>query len=318
VIETVVRAARPVAASVRLLELAAVDGGPLPRFAAGDHIDLALAPGLTRSYSLVGAPEPEPSSYQIAVARDAASRGGSRIVHESVRPGSRLVISEPVSDFPLTETAPHSVLIAGGIGITPILSMARRLTQLGASWEVHYAAGSHRAAAFLTELSALADAGTGLLRTYLADEDGPRSLKIASLLADAPGAAHFYCCGPASMLADFEEATRGLDPEHVHLERFRGDPPAALGGQGFTVELARSGKTLHVAPEETILDAVLDAGVDIDFSCMEGICGSCRTTVLSGEPEHHDAVLTPQERAAADTMMICCSGTRGTHLVLDL
>lgn len=317
-IATVVRAARPAAASVRLLELAHLDGDPLPRFAAGDHIDVTLAPGLIRSYSLIGAPEPEPSSYQIAVALDPASRGGSRTVHEYVHTGSRLMISDPVGDFPLTETAPHSVLIAGGIGITPVLSMARRLTQLEASWEVHYAARSRHAAAFLPELLALADAGAGNLQTYLADEDGPRSLKTASLVADTPGTAHFYCCGPASMLADFEEATQGLDPERVHLERFRGDPPTALGGQGLTVELSRSGMTLQVPPEETILDAVLDAGVDVDFSCMEGICGSCRTTVLSGEPEHHDTVLTPQERSAANTMMICCSGARGTRLVLDL
>ncbi|MEU9158050.1 PDR/VanB family oxidoreductase [Streptomyces sp. NPDC048417] len=316
-INTVVRSTRQVASSVRLLELAPVDGGPLPAFAAGDHIDVVPAPGLTRSYSLLGAPGPNPPSYQIAVALDPASRGGSRAVHESVRAGSRLVISEPVSDFPLTETAPHSVLIAGGIGITPILSMARRLTRLNASWEVHYAAHARHTAAFLPELSALADSGAGHLRTYLADEDGSRTLKIASLVADTPGAAHLYCCGPASMLADFEEATQGLEPERVHLERFRGDPPTA-SGRGFTVELARSAKTLRIAPEETILDAVLDAGVDVDFSCMEGICGSCRTAVLSGEPEHHDTVLTPQERAAADTMMICCSGAKGPHLVLDL
>jgi vanillate O-demethylase ferredoxin subunit len=119
------------------------------------------------------------------------------------------------------------------------------------------------------------------------------------------------------MLADFEEATHGLDLERTHLERFRGDLPSAVGG-GFTVELARSGKALEVAPGETILDAVLDAGVNVDFSCMEGICGSCRTHVLSGEPEHRDAVLSPEERTAGDTMMICCSGTKGTRLVLDL
>jgi vanillate O-demethylase ferredoxin subunit len=316
-IEAVVRNTIQAAESVRLLELEPVDGSPLPGFVAGDHIDVTLAPGLMRSYSLVGAPEREPSSYRIAVALDPESRGGSRAVHESVHAGSRLVISEPAGDFRLTESAPHSVLIAGGIGITPILCMARRLTQLGASWEVHYAARSRHAAAFLPELSALADSGAGSLRMYFADEDGPRALKIASLVADTSGEAHFYCCGPASMLADFEEATHGLDLERTHLERFRGDLPSAVGG-GFTVELARSGKALEIAPGETILDAVLDAGVNVDFSCMEGICGSCRTHVLSGEPEHRDAVLSPEERTAGDTMMICCSGTKGTRLVLDL
>ncbi|MET8285329.1 PDR/VanB family oxidoreductase [Streptomyces sp. NPDC051639] len=316
-IETFVRNTVRAAESVRLLELGPVDGIPLPGFGAGDHIDITLAPGLTRSYSLVGTPERDPSSYRIAVALDPESRGGSRAVHESVHTGSRLVISEPAGGFRLMESAPHSVLIAGGIGITPILSMARRLTQLEAPWEVHYAARSRHAAAFLPELSALADSGAGGLRTYFADEDGPRALKIASLVADTSGEPHLYCCGPASMLADFEEATRGLGPDRVHLERFRGDLPSAVDG-GFTVELARSGKALGIAPGATILDAVLDAGVDVDFSCMEGICGSCRTRVLAGEPEHRDTVLSAEERAAGDTMMICCSGTKGTRLVLDL
>ncbi|QIY61388.1 2Fe-2S iron-sulfur cluster-binding protein [Streptomyces sp. RPA4-2] len=316
-IETFVRNTVRAAESVRLLELGPADGIPLPGFGAGDHIDVTLAPGLTRSYSLVGTPERDPSSYRIAVALDPESRGGSRAVHESVHTGSRLVISEPAGGFRLMESAPHSVLIAGGIGITPILSMARRLTQLEAPWEVHYAARSRHAAAFLPELSALADSGAGGLRTYFADEDGPRSLKIASLVADTSGEPHLYCCGPASMLADFEEATRGLGPDRVHLERFRGDLPPAVDG-GFTVELARSGKALGIAPGATILDAVLDAGVDVDFSCMEGICGSCRTRVLAGEPEHRDTVLSAEERAAGDTMMICCSGTKGTRLVLDL
>jgi tetrachlorobenzoquinone reductase len=317
VIETVVRNTLRAAESVRLLELESADGTPLPGFFAGDHIDVTPAPGLTRSYSLVGVPEREPSTYQIAVALDPDSRGGSRAVHESVHTGSRLVIGEPASGFRLTESAPHSVLIAGGIGITPILSMARRLTRLDASWEVHYAARSRHAAAFLPELSALAESGAGRLRVYLADEDGPRALKIASLVADASGETHLYCCGPASMLADFEDAAHGTDPDRVHLERFRAGRPPAVG-KGFTVELARSGKALDIAPGETILDAVLDAGVHVDFSCMEGICGSCRTPVLAGEPEHRDTVLSPQERTSGETMMICCSGTKGTRLVLDL
>lgn len=316
-IDAVVRGAALVAEGVRLLEIGAAGGGPLPGFTAGDHIDLALGPGVVRSYSLVGAPERQPSSYWIAVALDPNSRGGSRAVHDRLHAGFHVEVTEPVGDFRLDESARHSVLIAGGIGITPILAMVRKLVRLGASWEVHYAARSARTAAFLRELDALTAVGRGKLHVYLNDEDGPRRLKIASVVAGSTPETHLYCCGPASMLDDFTEATRGLDERRVHLERFRGDAPIAAGG-GFTVQLARSGKSLDISRGETILDAVLDAGVEVEFSCAEGICGSCRTRVLDGEPEHRDTVLSAAERSAGDTMLICCSGSKGARLVLDL
>lgn len=313
-IDVVVMSTAQVADGVRALELAAADGGPLPGFSAGDHIDLVLGPRMVRSYSLAGAPEPEPSRYRVAVALVKDGRGGSRAVHETLRPGSRLSVSEPVSTFRLAESAKHTVLIAGGIGITPILSMAYQLSRTGASWEAHYAAASRPAAAFLGELAALDD---GAAHAYLRDEDGPRSLKIASVIADAPPDAHVYCCGPARMLDDFTDATRQLDSERVHLERFAGgaDPAPA---HGLTVELARSAMTLQIADDQTILDAVLDAGVDVAFSCMEGICGTCRTRVLAGVPDHRDFVLSDAERAAGDAMTICCSRSKGDRLVLDI
>lgn len=313
-IDVVVRSTEQVADGVRSLELAAADGGPLPAFSAGDHIDLTLGPGLVRSYSLVGTPDPEPYRYRVAVALSSSGRGGSRAVHQTVRPGSRISISAPVGSFQLAEPARHTVLIAGGIGITPILSMACQLSSTGASWEAHYAASSRSAAAFLPELTALSDTA---VHVYLRDEDGPRSLKIASIIADAPPDAHIYCCGPATMLDDFTEATRDLDGDRVHMERFTGISDARPA-HGYTVELARSSTTLRINEGQSVLDAVLDAGIEVEFSCMEGICGTCRTRVLSGQPDHRDSVLSPAERAAGDIMLICSSGSKGDRLVLDI
>jgi ferredoxin len=199
--------------------------------------------------------------------------------------------------------------------------MAYELSRRGASWEAHYAAGSRSAAAYLAELTALNPA---VVHTHLRDENGPRSLKIASVIAEAPPGAHFYCCGPVPMLDDFAEATREIDGGRVHQERFQGADEASAAGAaagqagGFTVELARAGKTLHVADGQTILDAVLDAGINVPFSCREGICGTCRTRVLAGEPDHKDFVLSAAERAAGNVMQICVSRSKGDLLVLDI
>jgi tetrachlorobenzoquinone reductase len=314
-ISTVVRSVVPIAEGVRMLELVAV-AGPLPGFRAGDHIDLELAPGLVRSYSLVGAPEPAPGCYRVAVALERDGRGGSRLVH-SLHEGARLVVRPPVGGFPLLENAAHTVLIAGGIGITPILSMVRRLVQLDASWELHYAARSPRATAFLPLLEAL-DPGHQRVRLYLGEGGGARRLEVGRVIAATPPTGHLYCCGPTALLDEFVAATAGIDPGRVHLERFRADEVVAADNQGLTVELALSGRTIQVGDGETILDALLDAGVEVPFSCMEGVCGSCRTKVLDGTPDHRDSVLSAAERAAGETMIVCTSRAKGDHLVLDL
>jgi ferredoxin-NADP reductase len=297
--------------AVNCYELRAAGGGDLPPFTAGAHLDVHLPTGLIRSYSLTN-PQGERHRYLIGVARDAMSRGGSNFIHDQVRAGDVLEICAPRNNFALAESAEHSILIAGGIGITPILCMIHRLEELGRPWQLHYAARSRRAAAFLDELSR-----SERVSFSFDDERQGGFLDLAAIVASAPPGTHFYCCGPAPMLAAFEAATTTLPGDQVHLEYFTARDVAATEG-GFVVELARSGKTIEVRPGETILEAVQAAGINPPHSCCEGICATCETTVLEGIPDHRDSVLSDDERASNATMMICCSGSKSPRLVLDL
>jgi ferredoxin-NADP reductase len=317
VIEVLVDAAFDIADEVRQVELRTADGTALPAFAAGDHVEVHLGPDLSRCYSLVGRPGAVTHAYRIAVALDPASRGGSKAIH-ALREGQALTISAPRSNFPLAPGPAPAVLIAGGIGITPILTMAYGLNAEDRPWQLHYAFRSPTAAALLPELSTLAAPCPERLRLYPDEPTGLPSIDLSALVTAAPPNAELYCCGPAGMLDAFAAATRDLDPARVHVERFTREAPLATGGDALTVRLSRSGLTLQVGPEDTILDAVLDAGVDVEYSCMEGICGSCRTRVLRGVPDHRDQVLTERERADEDIMMICCSRAKGDDLELDL
>ncbi|MBU3651470.1 MAG: oxidoreductase [Limnohabitans sp.] len=287
----------------------------LPAFQAGAHIDVHLPNGEVRCYSLCNSSE-ETHRYVVAVARDAHGRGGSAYMHDTLRVGHTLRIGRPRQHFPLREDATQTVLIAGGIGITPIWSMVQRLQQLGRDWSLHYATRSRAHAAFLAELTALGQAHPGRVHLHFDQEQG--LFDLAPLLRNgAKAGTHVYCCGPRPMLASFELATSDWPPEQVHLEYFQAqDVPALV--QGLEVELHRAGKTLVVAEGQSVLDAVLDAGVDVAFSCMAGICGSCEVTVLAGEPDHRDSVLSEQQKATNKTMMICCSGAKSARLVLDL
>ena len=303
------------AQGVLLLELRAAGGGPLPGYAAGAHIDLHLPGDMVRSYSLLDAPEAAPRRWRVAVQLEAGGRGGSRAVHQRLRVGDRLDLSGPRNAFPLVEDGAPCVLIAGGIGITPIWCMAQRLAATGASWSLHYAAASRPRAAFLDEVAALAG---DRLRLHIDAEQGGRVFDLVAAVAAAPATAHLYCCGPAPMLAAFRAATAGRDPARLHTESFVPEAPVDRRG-GFAVTLARSGRTLAVAEGQSVLDVLLDAGVALSFSCMEGLCGSCRVGVLAGVPDHRDTVLSAAERAGGKVMMVCCSGSRdGGPLVLDL
>jgi tetrachlorobenzoquinone reductase len=286
---------------------------PLPQFTPGAHIDLHLQNGLIRSYSLVNPPT-ERHRYVIAVGRDAASRGGSKYLHESIRCGDVVSAAGPRNNFPLQEDATDSVFIAGGIGITPIFAMVQRLAALGRRWQLYYCARTRKSAAYVSELSAL---GKDQVRFNFDGEDGGQVLDVDAVVSASPAGSHFYCCGPTGMLSAFERATARIAPERVHLEYFAPVLPAATEG-GFAVELARSSRTVFVPPGRSILDVLIEAGVDLSFSCAEGICGTCETRVLSGTPDHRDLVLTAQEKASNRKMMICCSGCKGDKLVLDL
>lgn len=299
------------------VELRPQGGGEFPAFSAGSHIDLHLPNGLERSYSLCN-DSGERHRYVVGVLKDRASRGGSRAVHEQLRVGMPLVISAPRNNFPLQEAAAHTVLIAGGIGVTPLLAMARRLRELGRSCEVLYFARSRKAAAFLGELQQLEVP----LTTHFDDEaGGPPDLR--ALLAARPAAAglHLYACGPTPMLDAFEKFSAELGHgENAHIERFTAvEHKAAEDARTtFTVELAKSGKTFVITPEKSILDTLLEAGIEVDHSCCEGVCGSCETRVLAGEPDHRDSILSAKERASNKVMMLCVSGCKSAGLTLDL
>lgn len=309
-----VQAMRWEAEGIVSLELAPLDPSvSLPPWQAGAHVDLHLGNSMVRSYSLLGTAG---SAWRVAVNRDEASRGGSRWVHEQLRVGMLLEVGAPRNLFALDEGVHPSLFIAGGIGITPLLAMARRLAELRRPWVMHYAVRSRARAAFVAELQALAENGSGSLHLHVDEEQG-RVLDVAAVVAAAPRNAHLYACGPKPLLAAYQQATAGWPAAQVHSESFTG-VEATGAASGFTVQLRRSGLTVAVAPGQTVLQAVRAAGVDPMYSCESGVCGTCEVAVLAGTPEHRCMVLSPEERAAGQRMMICCSGSLTPTLELDL
>jgi ferredoxin-NADP reductase len=298
------------------VDLRPAPGVVFPAFQAGSHIDLHLPNGMVRSYSLCNNSQ-ERDRYVVGVLKDRASRGGSRCVHEQLRVGLPITISVPRNLFALHEDATHSVLVAGGIGVTPVLCMARRLKDLGHSFEFLYFARSRKSAAFVAEIEAL-----GVPVTWHFDDEkgGPPDL-TALLGRRAPAASeHFYACGPAVMLDNFEKTCAALGHANAHIERFTAVEVAAAvdAKTTFTVELRRSGQTFEVTPDTTLHKRLIEINADVPFSCEEGICGSCETKVLEGVPDHRDMVLTDAERAANKAMMVCVSGCKSARLVLDI
>lgn len=311
------------APQVLSVELAHPEGADLPAWEAGSHIDVHLPNGVVRQYSLSNQPG-DTRRYVLGVLNEKVSRGGSRCVHQQLRVGERLTISAPRNNFPLAQGAAHSVLVAGGIGLTPILAMARRLVALGQAATLLYCARSAKDAAFVGELQALAAASSGKLALTLRFDDeagGPPDLQ--AFLKPHAGAAgtHVYGCGPAPMLDAFVAAAAavGLPPEQVHIERFApAEDAAATSTEAYVVELANSGQSFTVPAGEGLLDFLLAQGVNAPHSCRSGICGTCETGVLGGEVDHRDSVLTDAEKATGKTMMICVSGCKRGPLVLAL
>jgi vanillate O-demethylase ferredoxin subunit len=234
-------------------------------------------------------------------------------MHETLRVGTTLRVSVPRNNFKLAEDAKHSVLVAGGIGVTPIRCMVDRLRHLGRSWELHYGVRRRAEAAFLDDFQA----DPSPLHLHVDEETPGVLLDIPGIVDAAPADAHLYCCGPGPMLAAFETATVGRPETHVHVEYFSSSVPVAAAG-GFSVRMAKSGRVIAVSPGETILEALHAAGVDAPFSCGQGVCGACETKVVDGVPDHRDMILSPQEKASNRSMMICCSGSRTPELVLDI
>jgi tetrachlorobenzoquinone reductase len=310
-IEAVLTQIRMAARDTNLYTFARADRGPLPGAMPGAHIGLILPNGVERQYSLIEY-GPSLSEYTVGVKRDANSRGGSVFMHDQLRVGMTLKLVPPRNNFPLKEDAGLVVLLAGGIGITPIYCMVKRLVELKRPWQLHYSCRSRADAAFLDELSRHGEA-----RFHFDDEAQGKFLSVADIVAKAPKHAHLYCCGPGPMLAAFEAATANRPAEQVHVEYFTPKFEAASEG-GFIVVLARSKRELTIPPGKSILQAVREAGIQVPHSCEEGVCGACETRVISGIPDHRDSILTESERAENATMMICCSGSKSPKLVLDI
>ncbi|SFL44991.1 PDR/VanB family oxidoreductase [Geodermatophilus ruber] len=309
--EVVVAARRQEADGVVGLDLALPSGERLPAWTPGAHIDVELPNGLTRQYSLCGDPA-DTGAWRIGVLREADGRGGSAWIADELAVGDTLRVRGPRNNFPLLPAARY-VFVAGGIGITPLLPMIRAAVAAGAEWELHYGGRTRASMAFLAELAPHGD------RVHLHPQDEVGLLPLAAVLGTPAADTLVYCCGPAPLLDAVEDSCRPWGPGALHVERFTAAPRVTDGEDStFEVVLEQSGLTLEVPPELSVLEAVENAGVPVLSSCTEGTCGTCETTVLEGEVDHRDVILTDEEKAANDTMMICVSRCRGPRLVLDL
>ncbi|KRW73859.1 Vanillate O-demethylase oxidoreductase [Pseudomonas sp. TTU2014-066ASC] len=313
-IQVVVSDKRQVANGICRFELAAIDA-TLPPFEAGAHIDVHVAPGLIRQYSLCNDPA-ESHRYVIGVLNEPTSRGGSRTLHETIQVGDQLTIGAPRNLFSLEPTAERHLLLAGGIGVTPILSMAWRLHAQGADFEMHYCARSPEHAAFVDVIRAAPFAEQ--VKFHF---DTTQRLDAKALLAEPRTGTHLYICGPGGFMDHMLDTARrcGWADAALHREFFAAPTQGEVGGdQPFDVQLSRSGMTLHVPTDKSVLQVLEAAGVEISSSCEQGICGACLTPVLEGEPDHRDQFLTDAERACNDQFTPCCSRAKGNCLVLDL
>lgn len=296
---------------IAILDLTA-HGSSLPPAAAGSHLILNLPNDLKRSYSLLCGSE-RPDAYRIAVLRQPGGRGGSAFVHDELAAGDTILSSRPRSGFPLVEDAEASIFVAGGIGVTPLLAMARRLAEIDRPFQFHLAVRSREQAIFAKEIEAL-----GPLCLHVDDERMGRPLDMKAVVSAVPEGSHIYCCGPDGMLDAFLHETQARAPETVHFERFGAARPAQQEDGGFTVILKRSGRELFVPPSTSILDRLAEAGIEVQSSCCDGVCGTCETVVLEGAVDHRDGVLTNRERESGSVMMVCVSRALGDTLVLDI
>jgi vanillate O-demethylase ferredoxin subunit len=315
-----VRVARKanVATDICTLELvAAEDGAPLPTFSAGSHLDVHLPGGLTRQYSLCNDPK-ETHRYLIGVLRDPASRGGSQAVHEQVQEGQVLQISTPKNHFGLAHDAKRSLLLGGGIGITPILCMAERLAVMGANFQLHYCTRSPERTAFLERISASSFAKQ--VQFHFDNGEPAQKLDLATLLSTPQAEVHLYVCGPKGFMDAVLKTARnkGWPESQLHYEFFAAEVTKSDADAAFEIKLASSGRIIPVAKDQTVTKALSAAGVGIQTACEQGVCGTCLTRVLEGVPDHKDQYLTPEEQAANDQFLPCCSRAKTACLVLDI
>lgn len=295
------------------LDLQDPDRWPLPGFTAGSHIDVVLPGGLLRQYSLCGDPA-DRLRYRVGVLDVKGGRGGSAAVHQ-FQVGDIVSVSLPRNHFPIADVATKHVLIGGGIGITPLLSMVSELRRRGADFFLQICARSAKVTPFKDELDAIVREGRAAI--HYDGGDPTAGLDLQELLRNPSKGDHVYCCGPGGFMDAVAAATSHWPEETVHFERF-GAPPAAANrtGTAYTIELARSKRELIVAPGQTMSDAIKAADIALDTSCQAGTCGACKTRYLSGSPIHRDMVLRRAERGAYVTP--CVSGCASDRMVLDL
>ncbi|MBD0860708.1 oxidoreductase [Gordonia sp. zg691] len=298
--------------SVKTLYLSRPDGSSVGGYSPGAHIDVVGPTAITRQYSLCSRPDGR-ESYAVAVKREEASRGGSAALHE-LRVGDRLQISEPRNLLGIDSSATHHVLVAAGIGITPMLSMARYLDVQGIGFELHYFSRTEQDAAFLPLLR---DRCPEKLHAHVGVPRDEQSAILSAALLDAPPGTHVYVCGPDGFMAKVREtAERFVHADAVHHENFHANEHAQdAANTAFDVEF--DGATYHVPADRSIVDVLGENGCDIDTSCNEGICGTCIMQVLSGEPEHRDNVLTKAERESGEVIAVCVSRAVGDRIEID-
>lgn len=306
-----------IALDITLFELVHGEGMALPAFSAGAHINVQVPGGLTRQYSLCNDPA-EVHRYQIAVLKDAKGRGGSRAMHEQLREGEEIVISAPRNHFEIVTEAQTNVLLAGGIGITPLLCMAERLSAIGRPFELHYCTRSEDRTAFRDRIAASRYARQ--VRFYFDDDAFGRRIDLAAVLQKPVPGTHLYTCGPRGFMDAVLSTARQNNWTECQLHHEFFDAQTARHGSdvGFEVQLASSGRVIRVEPQQTVIVALSAHGVEIPVSCEQGVCGTCLTRVLAGLPDHQDFFLTPQEQSANDQFLPCCSRAKSPRLVLDL
>ena len=297
-------------------ELANADGSALPAFSAGSHIDVHLPGGLIRQYSLCNHPD-EQHRYLIGVLRDPASRGGSQSLHEQIKSGDSLRISEPRNLFPLIHEARRSLLFAGGIGITPILCMAERLAHSGADFELHYCARSSERAAFVERLRNAPFADRVFMHF---DEQPETAMNAAQVLASPQPGTHLYVCGPGGFMQHVLDSARaqGWQEHALYREYFAAAPVDSSNDGSFSVKVGSTGQVFDIPADKTVVQVLESHGIDIPMSCEQGVCGTCLTRVLEGVPEHRDMFLTEEEQACNDQFTPCCSRSKSPMLVLDI
>jgi ferredoxin-NADP reductase len=310
--DLVVREARTVADGVVAITLGAADGAELPAWTPGAHVDFVLNDDLIRQYSLCSSPS-KPDVWRVGVLRSPDSRGGSKRVHDILTPGSTVRVRGPRNHFPLV-ASPRYLFIAGGIGITPLLPMIAEAHAAGAEWSLLYGGRERASMAFLDELAEYGD------RVTIVPQDEQGMPDLESVLGMPQPDTLVYCCGPEGLLAAVEKFCEKWPPGSLHLERFSAKPqePSGEADSSFELVLQRSGLTLDVPPDKSVLTVIREAGVSVLASCLEGVCGTCETEVVEGDVDHRDSILNEEEQASNEYMMVCVSRCRSPRLVLDL